>query len=587
TTIDGPQQLFTFPWFEGLFHRSVSFTRCEELFSGINKEIRKNADSLNYVQVIKDMFANTSFTDYLFSLPMGAGKTYLMAAFIYLDLYFALNEPNNKAFAHNFIVCAPSGLKSSVIPSLKTIQNFDATWILPEESVKQIKSILKFEILDAVKSGKKSNKTKNPNVQKISNYQPYNSLIGLVMVTNAEKVILDDVKIEDKKTRQISFDELEQNQKGMNELKKLISYIPNLQVLVDEVHHLADEDIKLNGVINYWNLTKNMNSMIGFSGTPFYNSKQPVKISENLTYQTSQIPFIVNYFPLVKAVESFLKKPKIKWSEVRDSSIIIEKGLTEFFDTYKDTIYQNGTCAKVAIYVGRIEKLREEVYPQCVQIALKYGLNPDEAILCYHGADSKKKYSCSKEEELEFARLDDKSSKKRIVLLAQIGKEGWDCKSLTSVILSQQGDSPRNMILQTTCRCLRQVDRNNPSETALIWLNDYNANILNAQLQLEQETSIEEINQIEKKFIHSIKRYDRTKKLKLPPIDFYQLKVSYEKAIKEDNLNIDQRLKQIIPIKESRAVRESNIKSEEKGIVEFQDDYGYNFTTYLTWLSYG
>ena len=26
------------------------------------------------------------YTDYLFSLPMGAGKTYLMSAFIYLDL---------------------------------------------------------------------------------------------------------------------------------------------------------------------------------------------------------------------------------------------------------------------------------------------------------------------------------------------------------------------------------------------------------------------------------------------------------------------------------------------------------------------
>ena len=35
---------------------------------------------------------------------MGAGKTYLMAAFIYLDLYFANNEPDNPAFAHNFIV---------------------------------------------------------------------------------------------------------------------------------------------------------------------------------------------------------------------------------------------------------------------------------------------------------------------------------------------------------------------------------------------------------------------------------------------------------------------------------------------------
>lgn len=28
---------------------------------------------------------------------MGAGKTFLMSAFIYLDLYFAMNEPYNKA----------------------------------------------------------------------------------------------------------------------------------------------------------------------------------------------------------------------------------------------------------------------------------------------------------------------------------------------------------------------------------------------------------------------------------------------------------------------------------------------------------
>ncbi len=37
-----------------------------------------------------------------------------MAAFIYLELYFACNEPENPAFAHNFIIFAPSGLKSSV-----------------------------------------------------------------------------------------------------------------------------------------------------------------------------------------------------------------------------------------------------------------------------------------------------------------------------------------------------------------------------------------------------------------------------------------------------------------------------------------
>ena len=39
------------------------------------------------------------YADYVFSLPMGAGKTYLMAAFIYLDLYFSRMDPGNAAFA--------------------------------------------------------------------------------------------------------------------------------------------------------------------------------------------------------------------------------------------------------------------------------------------------------------------------------------------------------------------------------------------------------------------------------------------------------------------------------------------------------
>ena len=151
-----------------------------------------------------------SYTDYLFSLPMGAGKTYLMAAFIYLDLYFARNEPHNPAFAHNFMIFAPSGLKSSVVPSLKTIQRFDPTWVIPEPAASEIKRLLSFEVLDQSKTAKKSNKTKNPNVQKIANHQPLSELFGLVAVTNAEKVILDRIQ---EKAGQISMFEESDDEK--------------------------------------------------------------------------------------------------------------------------------------------------------------------------------------------------------------------------------------------------------------------------------------------------------------------------------------------------------------------------------------
>ena len=85
---------------------------------------------------------------------MGAGKTYLMAAFIYIDLYFASNEPRNDVLAHNFIIFAPSGLKSSVVPSLRTIQDFDPAWVIPEPSASEIKRKISFEVLDQDKTKK-------------------------------------------------------------------------------------------------------------------------------------------------------------------------------------------------------------------------------------------------------------------------------------------------------------------------------------------------------------------------------------------------------------------------------------------------
>ena len=107
----------------------------EQVSKKLEEQIRRIPKSVDYGRFFHDAFYGVSYTDYLFSLPMGAGKTYLMAAFIYLDLYFAMNEPQNPAFAHNFIILAPSGLKSSVVPSLKTIQNFNPAWVIPEPAL--------------------------------------------------------------------------------------------------------------------------------------------------------------------------------------------------------------------------------------------------------------------------------------------------------------------------------------------------------------------------------------------------------------------------------------------------------------------
>lgn len=520
------------PGAQALFEYATLKNDCGEIFSEkLTTEIKISHDEIDYQKVFKDIFYNVSYPDYIFSLPMGAGKTFLMAAFIYLDLYFALNEPDNPVFAHNFIIFAPSGLKSSVVPSLKTIQRFDPTWVLPEPSASKIKKLIKFEILDQSKSEQKSNRTKNPNAQKISNYQPLDDLIGLVAVTNAEKVILD--RIELSRNGQSTVLEMSNDEKDRraNELRNLIGKIPKLSIFIDEVHHASTDEIKLRAIVNKWSKNDSIiSSVIGFSGTPYLQGANPVSITEKFAVKNIEISNVVYYYPLIKGIDNFLKRPKVMISNEHDSIEIITRGINDFLKQYKDKNYQGGLGAKLAIYCGKgsygsaIDYLEEVVYPQVASLVSEHGMNPNETILKFHQGN--KTHPISSESKLYFESLDKTFSKVRIILLVHIGKEGWDCRSLTGVILSQKGACPTNMVLQTSCRCLRQVEKG-AHETALIWLNEANAKTLNSQLEQQQHISIKEFQDGMVRNTAEIERYSRIEQLKLPKVDFYQLKINY------------------------------------------------------------
>ncbi len=559
----------------------------EQVSKKLEQTIQDAPDSINYRKFFHEAFYEVGYTDYLFSLPMGAGKTYLMAAFIYLDLYFAMNEPQNTAFAHNFIIFAPSGLKSSVVPSLKTIQKFEPSWVLPEPAASEIKRMISFEVLDENKSAKKSNKTKNPNVQKIANHQPLSELFGLVAVTNAEKVILDGVE---ETNGQI---DILASAADKNELRALIGRLPALSIFIDEVHHAASsadkaQERKLRAVVNQWTATGSVNSVVGFSGTPYLEKADKVRATDSLTVASAEITNIVYYYPLINGVGNFLKMPTVKIADIADSSRIIEKGVRTFLDTYKDKTYASGLTAKLGIYCGTIEKLEETVYPIVARIVGEYGLSADCILKFYRESSSKdktkKKYVAPADSQMQFDILDSPLSKIRIVLLVQIGKEGWDCRSLTGIILSQEGDCPKNMVLQTSCRCLRQVEKGQP-ETALIYLNKSNAEKLESQLKQQQHISIKELEQGSKR-LTELKRYNRTEYLKLPPIDFYQLKVNYETQTLEaaDPANsIPQAPDAGKPTEGS--VRTTDLTFQSHKLEMDDEEHGTKSATFDSWLS--
>ena len=550
----------------------------EQVSAKVKQQIKRSPDSIDYNKFFLDAFYGVEYTDYLFSLPMGAGKTYLMAAFIYLDLYFALNEPTNAAFAHNFIIFAPSGLKSSVVPSLRTIQKFDPAWVIPEPSAGEIKRKMIFEVLDQSKTANKSNKTKNPNVQKIALHQPLLELFGLVAVTNAEKVILDRIR---ETHGQISFADESDDDKDRqaNELRNLIGKLPSLSIFIDEVHHAVSDEIKLRAVVNKWSENHTINSVVGFSGTPYLEIAEKREVTDRLSVASTEISNIVYYYPLISGIGNFLKKPVVKISDVTDSAQIIEAGVQAFLAAYEDTVYNGGLSAKLGIYCGTIEKLEQLVYPIAARILAEYGISPD-AILKFHKGN--KKYPQPADSQLQFDILDSPLSGIRVVLLVQIGKEGWDCRSLTGIILSQEGDCPKNMVLQTSCRCLRQVGRE-ASETALIYLNDSNAKKLNAQLEQQQHISLKEFSEADN-FKQKLHRYDRTDYLQLPPVQFYQLKVNYETQTIEAAEPVARILIAAQDAEITHTVKTQDFTRTVSDIAVDTQERGDRLVTFLSWL---
>lgn len=511
----------------------------KEVAPALKKTLEESPWDIDEKALWRKLFYGVGYTDYLFSLPMGAGKTFLMAAFIYIDLYFARQNPQDKRFAHNFMVLAPSGLKSSIVPSLRKIQDFDPSWVIPEPAASELKRLIYFDVLDEQKSAKNSNRVRNPNAQKVNQFLTTNMTggMGYVAVTNAEKVILD--RFLDGGSLGLAPTE-DERVKCANELRSLIGKLPNLSIFIDEVHHAADSEIKLRQVVTQWasSVENTFVQSIGFSGTPYLEKAETFPISDKLKLKSNDLSNVVFHYPLIKGLGNFLKIPRVQVSSSTSSEAIIKDGVKDFLENYGNVVYRGDLCAKLAIYCGQIETLEERVAPLVSQLLADAGYDPTVTMLKFHRGN--KAYPQPEGSDSAFALLDTSVSKVRIILLAQIGKEGWDCRSLSGVILPHQGVCPNNMVLQTSCRCLRQTERGK-QEPALIWLNRFNADKLNQKLKELQDSSLEEFGNAKPKAHPVVHRYNRMAVQQVPSIDYYQLHVTYD-TFSEDFVPVKDRL---------------------------------------------
>ena len=320
----------------------------------------------NWEAFLNALLHDFSYPNYLFSLPMGAGKTYLMAAFIYLDLHFAQLHHNDPRFARNFVVFAPQASKTAILPSLQTIRNFDPAWVLPAGDAAELRRIVHFEILDSL-SSKRRDKLhgNNPNLEKVNRLTQTRDF-GLVFITNAEKVVMEKLSAEDQQIADpdsLFYDEKKAAEVvKTNALREKLSQIPGISVILDEAHHFfsssGGDEKKLKLAVDILNQHGHVCTVLGFSGTPYLKHQLPLADSK---VKLSQIQLIVYHYSLADGIGRFLKVPEVVAENVA-ADRFVGTALSRFFERY-DRVYPRGIPSKIAFYCADKRHLNEEILP--------------------------------------------------------------------------------------------------------------------------------------------------------------------------------------------------------------------------------
>ena len=112
----------------------------------IQLEILKEASRVQYEAVFQRMRSNArAYSNYIFALTMGTGKTILMATCIFYEFILANKFPKDRKYCHNALVFAPD---KTVLHSLREIQTFEMTKVVPPEYFNFLNSHIQFHFLD-------------------------------------------------------------------------------------------------------------------------------------------------------------------------------------------------------------------------------------------------------------------------------------------------------------------------------------------------------------------------------------------------------------------------------------------------------
>ena len=434
-----------------------------------------------------------SYPNYIFALPMGTGKTILMATCIFYEFLLANKFPKDLKYCHNALVFAPD---KTVLQSLKEIQTFDLGLVVPTEYVNFLSSHIQFHFLEEAGTALSTMDRSRFNII-ISNTQKI-----ILKKKHAEKSASDRLfKAEsptykpgspyDEASDLYDFDAPEnENDLTTNQRFQKLTRLEQLGIYVDEAHHafgsklardmgLEKSQTSLRITINELaaSLEKagtHVCACYNFTGTPYVGQQV--------------LPEVVYGYGLKEAIDKgFLKKVRHHEYTNPQSSEFVKLVVKHFWENHGEQRHED-MLPKLALFAPTIDELQNELRPAVESALSDLGVLTNRILV--NVGDKK---LTSNDELREFINLDTPASEKQFILLVNKGKEGWNCRSLFGVALYRKPKS-KIFVLQASMRCLRQIGEG--QQTGHIYLSEENAQILDNELQQNFRVSIEEIRNV-------------------------------------------------------------------------------------------
>jgi hypothetical protein len=467
----------------GLTHpKIVSFIADSDFETCIERVKTDNAFVRQYALESLRESLTLDYPSYILALAMGAGKTILMGSIVATEFAMAMEYPDGP-FVQNALIFAPG---KTILSALRELSDVPYERLLPPRMHKPFAASLK---LTFTRDGDKQ----IPIV--------WGSAFN-VIVTNTEKIRIQRPKARGNGQQAPLFagTKDEEATELANLRLQAVASLPHLAVFSDEAHHtygqkllgkwdkdketgeliFKDDGIKkVRRTIDYLAEETNLIVVVNATGTPYFE-RQPLRD-------------VVVWYGLGEGIRDGVLKElanNIKVFDLGDgeADTLVANVIDDFVRDYWGVTLppsggQAGAPARLALYFPNIET-RDELRGAVESALARHGIGTDTLL----AVDGKSSEAVRRQFE---AVARNPEAPERVLLLVNMGTEGWNCPSLFATALVRKLANSNNFVLQAATRCLRQVPGNR--QPARVYLTDSNRKTLESQLAETYGTSLKEL----------------------------------------------------------------------------------------------